>query len=117
MEKLLEALKSLIPADQLEEVAKAVEDVLANSKKELEEQYNEKLKEAYAELQKEMDEAEQTAEKGYAQAYSIIEDLNNRLVIQKEEFEKKMEEEFEVAYSKIQEEYIVTGKQIGRAHV
>lgn len=104
MDKILEALKKLVPAEEFAEVSKAVEDMLAEAKTELHNEFDEKLKEAYAEYSKEVSEAEATAEKGYKQAYAIIEDLTNRLELQKEEFERKLEEGYEEAYELIKKE-------------
>lgn len=104
MDKILEALKKLVPAEEFVEVSKAIEGMLAEAKNELHNEFDEKLKEAYAEYAKEVSEAEETAEKGYKQAYAIIEDLNSRLELQKEEFERKLEEGYEEAYELIKKE-------------
>lgn len=101
MDKILEALKKLLPADQLNEMASAVDEVLGEAKQELEAEFNEKLEEAYSELSAELAAAEKTAEQGYAEAYAIINDLRNRLTIQREEFEQTLEEGYEEAYQMI----------------
>lgn len=98
MDKILEALKKILPQESLKEVASAVEEMLAEAKAELEAEFNTKLEEAYAELSTEIATAEKTAEKGYQEAYSIINDLRNRLEVQKEEFEATLEEGYEEAY-------------------
>lgn len=98
MDKILEALKKLLPAESLKEVASAVEEMLAEAKTELEAEFNSKLEEAYKELSAELATAEKTAEKGYQEAYSIINDLRNRLEVQREEFEATLEEGYEEAY-------------------
>ena len=98
MDKILEALKNLLPQESLKEVASAVEGMLVEAKTELETEFNSKLEEAYTELSAELTTAEKTAEKGYQEAYSIINDLRNRLEIQREEFEATLEEGYEEAY-------------------
>lgn len=98
MDKILEALKKLLPAESLKEVASAVDEMLTEAKAELEAEFNAKLEEAYAELSAELTTAEKTAEKGYQEAYSIINDLRNRLETQREEFEATLEEGYEEAY-------------------
>ena len=98
MDKITEALKKLLPADQVAEVSKAVEAMLAESKVELEKEYNTKLEEAYNELTGELKTAEQTAEKGYQEAYTIITDMRNRLDTMRAEFETQLEEGYEEAY-------------------
>ena len=101
MDKILEALKKLLPEESVKEVASAVDEMLTEAKKELETELNSKLEEAYAELSGELKAAEKTAEKGYQEAYSIINDLRNRLEVQREEFETTLEEGFEEAYQMI----------------
>ena len=104
MDKLTEALKSLIPEDQLQDVAKAVEEMIAESKASLEDEYNSKLNEAYEQLENEKRELEEGRETGYQQAYAIIDDLQKRLELQREEFENHMEEQYEEAYKVIEAE-------------
>jgi len=103
MDKLTEALKNLIPEDQLQEVAKAVADMMTESNTKLEEEYNSKLNEAYEQLEAEKKEIEESRETGYQQAFAIIDDLQKRLELQREEFENHMEEQFEEAYKMIEE--------------
>ncbi len=98
MDKITEALKKLLPTEQVTEVSKAVEAMLAESKVELEKEYNTKLEEAYNELTNELKGAEQTAEKGYQEAYTIITDMRNRLDTMRAEFETQLEEGYEEAY-------------------
>ena len=98
MDTITEALKKLLPADQVVEVSKAIESMLAESKVELEKEYNTKLEEAYNELTGELKTAEQTAEKGYQEAYTIITDMRNRLDTMRAEFETQLEEGYEEAY-------------------
>lgn len=104
MNKLYEALKKLLPADQVREVARAVEEMVAESKAELEAEFNTKLNEAYEQVSTELATAEATAEEGYQQAYQIISDLQLRLEHQREEFENAMDEGYEEAYQMLQAE-------------
>ena len=102
MDKIIESLKKLLPEDQVNEVASAVEESLQEAKgevtEEIEKEYNEKLEGAYGELSSELSEAEKTAEHGYEEAYRIITDLNARLGTQKNEFNVALEEGYEEAY-------------------
>ncbi len=108
MDKILEALKKLLPADQLNEVASAVKEMLAEAKAELEGEFNEKLEEAYTELSSELATNDKTGEAGYAEAYGIINDLRNRLELQREEFEQTLEEGYEEAYQMLKNEQAKT---------
>lgn len=104
MDKIVEALRKLLPESEISEVATAVKDMLESVKSDLEVEYNEKLEEAYAELSSELATAEQTAEKGYEEAYAIIGDLRNRLEIQGEEYKAALEEGYEEAYQMLKQE-------------
>jgi hypothetical protein len=99
--KIIESLKKLLPEDQLNEVAAAVNEMLADAKESLETEYNKNLEEAYSQLSEELQQAEKTAYKGYQEAYEIINDLRSRLEVQKVEFEKTLEEGYEEAYQMI----------------
>lgn len=98
MSKIVEALKKLLPENEIKEVEAAINEMLEKSKAELEAEYNAKLEEAYAELSNELAQAEKTAEEGYEEAYSIIGDLRNRLEVQGEEYKAAVEEGYEEAY-------------------
>jgi len=98
MDKIIEALSSLLPEDQIGEVKNAVSEYLENAKTVLEAEYTEKLEEAYVELHSELKNSEDTAVTGYKEAYSVIQDLYNRLEIQKNEYEKAIDEGYEEAY-------------------
>jgi hypothetical protein len=104
MSKIIDALKKLLPEDNLNEVASAVDGMLSEAKQELEAEFNKKLEEAYSELANELTNSEAVATEGYEQAYAIITDLRNRLATQKIELEKAMEEGYEEAYQMIQDE-------------
>jgi hypothetical protein len=102
--KLLEALKSLLPEEKVEAITAAITEAMEDATKELEGEYQAKLDEAYANVAKQLEESEKTAETGYQEAYAMITDLRNRLDTQKVEFEKAMEEGYEEAYQMLQQE-------------
>jgi hypothetical protein len=54
MNKIKEALEKLLPADQIQEVSSAIEEMLKDAKSELETEFNSKLEEAYAEVSNEL---------------------------------------------------------------
>ena len=103
-DKIVEALKKLLPEDQINEVASAVKDMLDSAKTDLESEYNDKLEEAYRQLSEEMSNAEKTAYQGYQEAYGIIADLRNRLEMQRDEYNKALEEGYEEAYQMLLQE-------------
>lgn len=104
MDKIVEALKNLLPENEVNEVANAVGELLEQAKESLEAEYNQKLEEAYAELTNELAEAEKIAEQGYEEAYSIIGDLRNRLEVQGQEYNAALEEGYEEAYQMLKAE-------------
>lgn len=104
MEKIIDALKKLLPESEIQEVSSAVKEMLEQAKASLEAEYNAKLEEAYAELSGELVTAEKTAEKGYEEAYAIIGDLRNRLELQGEEMKAALEEGYEEAYQMLKAE-------------
>src|SRR3972149_5174210 len=104
MDKVLVALSKLLPENQVKEVADALNEILDESKQEMEKEFETKLEDAYLKHTEELKSSEKTATEGYQQAYSIIQDLRNRLEVQKEEFEQQVEKEYEEAYKQIQEE-------------
>lgn len=104
MDKIVEALKKLLPQAEVNEVAEAVNGLLEQAKTSLETEYNQKLEEAYAELTNELAEAEKTAEQGYEEAYAIIGDLRSRLEVQGEEYKAALEEGYEEAYQMLKTE-------------
>lgn len=104
MEKILEALKKLLPESEVNEVSSAIQGMLDQAKTDLEAEFNNKLEEAYAELSNEVSDAEKIAEKGYEEAYAIIADLRNRLEVQGEEYNSALEEGYEEAYQMLLQE-------------
>lgn len=110
MDKILEALKKMLPEDQINEVAEAINGMLKQAKGDLEKEYNSRLEEAYSELAKELTEAEKTAETGYEEAYKIISDLRTRLDLQGQEYQSALEEGYEEAYQMLKAEKEKTSK-------
>lgn len=104
MDKIIEALKNILPAEHVNEVAKAVEEMMAENVAALEAEFQEKLDEAYEQLAEERKTDEAVAEAGYQQAYEIIQSLMTRIDEQREEFENALEEGFEEAYTELQKE-------------
>lgn len=104
MDKIVDALKKLLPETEVNEVAEAVKELLEQAKNSLETEYNQKLEEAYSELTNELAEAEKTAEQGYEEAYSIIGDLRSRLELQGEEYKSALNDGYEEAYQMLKAE-------------
>lgn len=104
MDKITQALRKVLPAEHVAEVARAVEEVMAERFEEMEGEFQTKLEQAYEQLTEERKADESTAYQGYQQAYEIIASLMNRLDEQRQEFEQALEEGFEEAYSELQRE-------------
>lgn len=104
MDKITEALKNILPAESVNEVAKAVEHMMAENVAALEAEFQSKLDEAYEQMAEEQKTNESVAEAGYQQAYEIIQSLMTRIDEQREEFETALEEGFEEAYNELQKE-------------
>lgn len=104
MDKITQALKKVLPAEHVAEVAKAVEEAMAEHFSSVEVEFNSKLEEAYEQLAEERKVDEETAYQGYQQAYEIISSLMKRINEQREEFEQALEEGFEEAYSELERE-------------
>lgn len=101
MDKILESLGKLLPAEQVNEVAAAVKEILEAKKAELEIEFNKNLEEAYAELSKEVKEAERVGEEGYEQAWTAISELRNKSDMLKAEYNTALDEGYEEAYQEI----------------
>lgn len=104
MEKVLEALKKLLPESDVNEVHDAIKNILEEKTKELEGEFDTKLEEAYAELSKQLEDTKAKAETGYQEAYTIIGELRNRLELQGQEYKSQLEEGYEEAYQALQAE-------------
>jgi hypothetical protein len=104
MNKIVDALKKLLPETEVNEVAEAVKELLESAKANLETEYNQKLEEAYTELTTELSQSEKTAEQGYEEAYAIIGDLRSRLELQGEEYKSALNDGYEEAYQMLKAE-------------
>jgi hypothetical protein len=104
MNKIFEALKKLLPADQVREVAQAVEEMVAEARAELEAEFNANLTRAYDQISEELQQAEAVAEEGYKQAYQIIAGQQLALENAVEEAERAAEEGYEEAWAMIKAE-------------
>lgn len=108
MNKVLEALKKILPADGVQEVASAVENMIAEAEQKIEarkeKEFNAKLLEAYDKVSEELAAAEETTETGYKQAFAHIQELTLRLERQQEEFDNLMDEGFSEAYAMLEKE-------------
>ena len=108
MDKLTEALKALLPEENVSEVAKAVESMMAEQAQQIEAgieaKYQKQLTETYERVSNELKETEETALRGYQQAYEIIADLQNRIDVQREALENAMEKGFEEAFQMLKAE-------------
>ncbi len=104
-DRILEALSGLVPDDEAKnKITNLLTSLMDESVAELEKQYDERLEEAFQIISKERAEDWNVAQNGYSQAYEIINDLRNRLSLQKEEFEQTLTDEYEKAYQMIKEE-------------
>lgn len=104
MDKLYEALKRLLPDDTVREVTGAIQDILTETVREKDMEFNEKLEDAYTQLSAEKEKAERVGLEGYQQAYAIINDLRNRIEMVKAQKDKEMYEGFTEAYEMIKAE-------------
>ena len=67
--KIVSALKKLLPEDQIHEVSEAVVAMINEAKEDMESEYNKNLEEAYSQLSGELSQTEKTAYQGYQEAY------------------------------------------------
>jgi hypothetical protein len=104
MEKIVEALSKLLPEEQVAEVAEAVQGELETAKEAMEQEYSDKLQEAYKEFSEELKQAEQTGEEGYSEALAMIKELRGRLDTQAKEFKVAMDEGYEEAFQMLEAE-------------
>lgn len=104
MKTITEALKKILPAESVNEVAQAVESMMAEQVKGLENEFQTKLEEAYSQLAEEKQADEAIAEQGYQQAYECVAALMGRLDEQRQEFETALEEGFEEAWNELNSE-------------
>jgi hypothetical protein len=109
MDKITQALRKILPAEHIAEVASAVEAVIAERFAQMESEFQEKLEDAYERLTEEKKADEAIAVEGYRQAYEIVAHLMNRLDEQRVEFETALEEGFEEAYGELQKTKAANG--------
>ena len=107
-EQIMKTLVGLIPEDTAKEIEAGFNAILESAEAKIQEakekEYNEKLTEAYAIVEKEKAEIEAIAEKGYGQALEMIQTLEKKLDTQKAELETSLKEGYEEAYQMILEE-------------
>ena len=103
-DQIIKALEGLVPEVQQKEITEAISTFVEDATKELDQEYDAKIKDAYKKVHEDKLKNEQVAEEGYAQAWGIITDLRNRLEKQKEEFDQSLEKGYEEAYQMLQEE-------------
>ena len=72
MDRITEALTKLLPEDQVNDVAQAVQAMLSEAKEELDKEFNTKLEEAFEQAQGEIKSAEEVAEQGYAELLKFL---------------------------------------------
>ena len=104
MDKLIEALKKLLKPEEVNEVAKAVHEMMADSEANIRAEYTAKLDEAYQKFQSDLKKSEETGVSGYEQAWGVIADLQKRIEEQAEEYQSLMDEGFEEAFQELQAE-------------
>jgi hypothetical protein len=104
MNKVLEALKGVLPEDKLNTVSAAIDQMIEEAKTQLEAEYNKNLQEAYANLAAELKQSEETGIDGYKEAYAMIKDLKLRLEQNNAEWKAAMDEGYEEAYQMLVEE-------------
>lgn len=103
-EQIMEAISALVPEDAQKKLTEAVETFFAETREELNSEYDVKLREAVEAAAKEKEEAEKVALEGYNQAYEMICELRERLEIQSEEFNQELEDGFKEAYEMLMAE-------------
>lgn len=104
MDKLLEALKKLLPENDVKEIAATLAEMFSEAKDEIEAEYNTKLTEAFEDAEKEIKKTEEIAEEGYNQAYALLQDAYARLEQLQEDHDNELEAGFEEAYEMIKAE-------------
>lgn len=104
MNKIEEALKKLLPAEQVQEVLQAIQEQIDEGNSQLDAKYQANLNQAFEEAQKDIDETATTAYRGFEQAWAMIEDLQLRLEKMNEEWESAQDENHEEAWELLQAE-------------
>lgn len=109
MDKLLEALgKTSLSAQQVDEVKKAVESMIAEAANQIKEKFSEEFKskseEAYDEAASEIAAVESQAYEGYQEAFAIIQDQKLRLESLQREYEDFIENNNQQAFDMLEAE-------------
>ena len=102
--RIIQALKKCLPAEQVNEVSQALEQMMQEHFEQVQTEAQTKLDSAYDQLVEERKQDEVIAEQGYQQAYEIIASLMNRIDEQRVEFETALEEGFDEAYQALEKE-------------
>lgn len=105
-DKIYDALSNLklLPEEHLKDVSSVIAEMLEESKKDIETDYQQKLEEAYESAMKQIEDNQKESEDGFKEAYGIIQELRNRLDMQRTEFDSFLESQYEEAYKTINEE-------------
>lgn len=112
---ITEALSALIPADQRAVIEEAVSNLMTEAEKNIRTEYEKQLEESYEEWQGQMnslkesyetkiEESESVALNGYNEAREMLVEAEEKLRLQKEEFETFLESEYAVAKQMIEDE-------------
>lgn len=113
--KIMESFRNMLPDDQVSQVEEAVNEFVENTKKQIQENYEKVLEESYKEWDEQLKtvkeegenklkEAEETAYQGYDEAKKIISEKEAEMASQKEEFDKFLLEQYNIAKEMIEEE-------------
>lgn len=103
--KLEQALKGMFPNEDISPIVKAVsemvEHAVADRVADLEAEATQKLTEAYEQAEAAIAAVEETAEVGYQQAFTLIEDYARRFEAQAEAYENAQEEGYDEAWEMV----------------
>ena len=102
MDKILEALKAILPESEVDGVVSALQETLTRHEAELEAEYQEKLDEAYEEMQQERAADQRIANEGYEEAHGIIKALTRQVEDVRAAGDEALKEGFEEAYQELQ---------------
>lgn len=103
-ENVLKALNGVLPEDVVAKVSDVITSSLDEATKEIESDFQTQLDEAYQEFRDATGKLQEKAYAGYSQAYQIICEMKDRLVLQSEENKRVMDEGFNEAWTMLQEE-------------
>lgn len=103
-ENVLKALNGVLPEDVVAKVSDVITSSLDEATKEIEADFQTQLDETYQEFRDATAKLQEKAYAGYSQAYQIICEMKDRLVLQAEENKRIMDEGFNEAWTMLQEE-------------